>query len=286
MIASPAVVPVASDVPYSASPQFSVPGVANPPTAIGTIDSAPSPGDPAFPSPLPASAPGSIPAPAPILTAGPVAGFSPAIPTVPVAVAPPVMGTQPVPAPVSYAPPVTAAPGMFPPAGTVPTIAATPFSPGVQAPAYVPALASMPAQSDVAQAGAPSAVVFPGFGPSAGVEFPQMAGPLPAFMAPAHPGPAELNFAQSLPEPPARVALKPRKTLNKQQQMYVYGGIAAIVVTSMVIFLMGDPLRGGMRRKPLKPSTDSSSARQPKVPEESVENIFDRIKSASKKDGK
>ena len=129
---------------------------------------------------------------------------------------------------------------------------------------------------------APSEIVFPVTGDFLVAERPAMEGPTPAFMAPLPPpGAAEVGFAESLPEPVARGAVKPHKPPSQTMVRVVVGSITAIVLFATVMFLMGDPMRG--RKPKLKgPVEENPIAGKGTPPGESIENIFDRINATSK----
>lgn len=109
-----------------------------------------------------------------------------------------------------------------------------------------------------------------------------MEGPMPAFMAPAPaPGAAEESFAQSLPEPEVRGAVKPPKQQSKQMQYMIYGSITVIVLFATIMFLAGDPFRGRAPKKQ-KPVEVESHPAQQDGPQESMEDLLKRIQNSNK----
>jgi hypothetical protein len=109
-----------------------------------------------------------------------------------------------------------------------------------------------------------------------------MEGPMPAFMAPAPaPGAAEESFAQSLPEPEVRGAVKPPKQPSKQMQYMIYGSITVIVLFATIMFLAGDPFRGRAPKKQ-KPVEVESHPAQQDGPQESMEDLLKRIQNSNK----
>jgi hypothetical protein len=120
--------------------------------------------------------------------------------------------------------------------------------------------------------------------PFAGVILPPvhtMDGPVPGFMAPAPPpGPAELSFAQSLPEPVARGAIQPPKPTSKTNQNLIIGGISAILLFATIVFLMGDPFRRFGKTKPPAEPEEMNPIAKPYVPQPgdtTAEDAFARI---------
>ncbi len=197
----------------------------------------------------------------------------------------PAMPTQVTPAPttpspaVAYAPPpiATGMPQEFPPP-TMPGQAIT--SPVVPDQVAPPAVGQFPAQL---MAPVPTGHYLPAE-PFAGVVLPAvhtMDGPVPGFMAPAPPpGPAELSFAQSLPEPVARGAIQPPKPTSKSSQNLIIGGISAILLFATIVFLMGDPFRRFGKTKPPEEPAEMNPIAKPYVPQPgdtTAEDAFARI---------
>lgn len=165
----------------------------------------------------------------------------------------------------------------------VPVVEAT-----VVAEAAQPIVVALPVQAPLVAApiGAPLVSTPPAANSVSGdflvPERPPMEGPLPSFMAasPLH-GPAEIAFAQSLPEPAARGSVKGPKLQSKTVQIVVAGTITAILLFATVMFLMGDPLRG--KKPKLDPVENANSpAITEEAQDESIEDVFKRIQSSSK----
>lgn len=203
-------------------------------------------------------------------------GAAPMVPAMPT----PVMPVSTVPTPVvAYAPPpvATGMPQEFP-APTMPGQAIlSSVVPGQVAP---PAVGQFPAQL---MAPVPTGHYLPAE-PFAGVVLPAvhaMDGPVPGFMAPAPPpGPAELSFAQSLPEPVARGAIQPPKPTSKTNQNLIIGGISAILLFATIVFLMGDPFRRFGKTKPPAEPEEMNPIAKPYVPQPgdtTAEDAFARI---------
>ena len=162
----------------------------------------------------------------------------------------------------------------------VPVAAVSMLWPQADAPGAAP-IAPPPAAGMWSVGPAPSEIVFPVTGDFLVPERPAMEGPTPDFMAPLPPpGAAELGFAESLPEPVARGAVKPHKPPSKALVRVAVGSITVIVLFATIMFLMGDPMRG--RKPKLKGPVEENPIAGKTQPGDSSENIFDRINATSK----
>ncbi len=316
--ASPAEVSAFQDVTSPAPAVEPIPAEASAPEQLAVAEvpvaatTEPVPVNPAAqfsssePLPVPGSAQLAVSTPTTAMNPATPVGFVPAAAVVPVTGQPPAAGQSGAveALPVDGLPVATAS--APPPVVTVP--AAAPIAPAIAYPTAIPIAPPPPVDVPGASAAIVAApvgpITFPGqvaafpteialpqegvFVPPPGVH--TFDGPLPAFLAPpAAPGAEETRFAESLPEPVARGAVKPPKVPSKSTQTIIISTITVILLFATVMFLMGDPSRRfGKKPKSKEPEEDNPIARplDSGPADQSIEDVFARINAASKPDDK
>ena len=155
----------------------------------------------------------------------------------------PTMNSVPVPVAMDPGPSVEIAPQLAA-NQVVPAIPVVAIPQGIAPQPFIPpqaTVAPQPQEMMFGQVSSPppdaSAFNFAGTTPSAAPS-----------VAPQFPGIAEVQFAQSLPQPSALGSVKPKKEMSKQMTMLVGGGVAAVILFFIVMFLLGDPSRQASKK--------------------------------------